>query len=115
MLLPRSQEASGAINAISPDGGIGPPQGSAFPLEPRQFPSQTGREPLQPYPMQVRQLTLASCGLRYPKHVSWIGATAWRSQMTAIAKALSRAFVTVNDVEILKQLLLFCLAGLFVS
>jgi hypothetical protein len=35
--------------------------------------------------------------------------------MTAIAKALSRAFVTVNDVEILKQLLLFCLAGLFVS
>ena len=35
--------------------------------------------------------------------------------MTTIAKALSRAFVTVNDVEILKQLLLFCLAGLFVS
>jgi hypothetical protein len=35
--------------------------------------------------------------------------------MTAIARALSRAFMTVNEVEILKQLLLFCLAGLFVS
>jgi hypothetical protein len=35
--------------------------------------------------------------------------------MTAIARALSRAFITVNEVEILKQLLLFCLAGLFVS
>jgi hypothetical protein len=35
--------------------------------------------------------------------------------MTAIARALSRAFVTVAEVELLKQLLLFCLAGLFVS
>lgn len=35
--------------------------------------------------------------------------------MTAIARALSRALVTVNDDETLKQLLLFCLAGLFVS
>ena len=35
--------------------------------------------------------------------------------MTAIARALSRAFMTVSEVEILKQLLLFCLAGLFVS
>jgi hypothetical protein len=40
---------------------------------------------------------------------------AWRSQMTAIARALSRAMVTVADVEIVKQLLLFALAGLFVS
>jgi hypothetical protein len=40
-----------------------------------------------------------------------------RSQMTAIARALSRALVTVTiaDVEIVKQLLLFALAGLFVS
>ena len=35
--------------------------------------------------------------------------------MTAIARALSRALVTINEIEILKQLLLFCLAGLFVS
>jgi hypothetical protein len=35
--------------------------------------------------------------------------------MTAIARALSRAFIAVNAVEILKQILLFCLAGLFVS
>ena len=35
--------------------------------------------------------------------------------MTAIARALSRALVTVVEVEALKQLLLFCLAGLFVS
>jgi hypothetical protein len=35
--------------------------------------------------------------------------------MTAIARALSRALITINEVEVLKQLLLFCLAGLFVS
>lgn len=35
--------------------------------------------------------------------------------MTAIARALSRAFVTVSPADTLKQLLLFCLAGLFVS
>jgi len=35
--------------------------------------------------------------------------------MTAIARALSRAFVSVNEAETFKQLLLFCLAGLFVS
>ena len=35
--------------------------------------------------------------------------------MTAIARALSRAFVSVNETDVLKQLLLFCLAGLFVS
>jgi hypothetical protein len=35
--------------------------------------------------------------------------------MTDIARALSRVFVTVAEVEILKQLLLFSLAGLFVS
>ena len=37
----------------------------------------------------------------------WMGAEAWRSQMTAIARALSRAFTTAADVEVLKQLLLF--------
>ena len=35
--------------------------------------------------------------------------------MTAIARALSRAFVSVNEIEALRQLLLLCLAGLFVS
>ncbi|MBX9651315.1 MAG: hypothetical protein K2X57_30115 [Xanthobacteraceae bacterium] len=37
--------------------------------------------------------------------------------MTAIARALSRVLVTVTiaDVEIVKQLLLLALAGLFVS
>ena len=35
--------------------------------------------------------------------------------MTAIARALSRALITINEGETLKQLLLFCLAGLFVS
>ncbi|WP_199805631.1 hypothetical protein [Bradyrhizobium lablabi] len=35
--------------------------------------------------------------------------------MTAIARALSRAISTINDIEILKQLALFCAAGLFVA
>jgi hypothetical protein len=35
--------------------------------------------------------------------------------MTAIARALSRAFITVAEIDTLKQILLFCLAGLFVS
>ena len=35
--------------------------------------------------------------------------------MTAIAQALSRVRVTINDVETLKQLALFCGAGLLVS
>jgi hypothetical protein len=35
--------------------------------------------------------------------------------MTAIARALSRAMVTVADGEIFRQLLLFALAGLLVS
>ena len=35
--------------------------------------------------------------------------------MTAIARALSRAFVTINGAEILKQLVLLAAAGLFVS
>jgi ribose/xylose/arabinose/galactoside ABC-type transport system permease subunit len=35
--------------------------------------------------------------------------------MATIARALSRAFITINDVEILKQLVLFGAAGLFVS
>ena len=35
--------------------------------------------------------------------------------MTTISRALSRAFITINEVETLKQLLLFCAAGLFVS
>jgi hypothetical protein len=40
----------------------------------------------------------------------------WRSQMTAIAKVLARAFpVTSPEAEILKQLGLLCGAGLLVS
>ena len=35
--------------------------------------------------------------------------------MTAIAQALSRVRVTINDVEAPKQLALFCGAGLLVS
>ena len=35
--------------------------------------------------------------------------------MTTIARVLSRALFTINRVEILKQLLLFAAAGLFVS
>ncbi len=35
--------------------------------------------------------------------------------MTAIARAFSRAITTINDIEILKQLVLLCAAGLFVS
>jgi len=35
--------------------------------------------------------------------------------MAAIARALSRAFIVINDVEILKQLVMFAAAGLFVS
>jgi hypothetical protein len=35
--------------------------------------------------------------------------------MTAIARSLSRAFVAAADVEVLKELALFCAAGLLVS
>jgi ribose/xylose/arabinose/galactoside ABC-type transport system permease subunit len=35
--------------------------------------------------------------------------------MTAIARAFSRALVTINHNEVLKQLVLLCAAGLFVS
>ena len=35
--------------------------------------------------------------------------------MAALARALSRAFITINEADTLKQLLLFCLAGLLVS
>jgi hypothetical protein len=35
--------------------------------------------------------------------------------MTAIERALTRVIGTVNDIEVLKQLVLFCAAGLFVA
>jgi ribose/xylose/arabinose/galactoside ABC-type transport system permease subunit len=35
--------------------------------------------------------------------------------MTAIARAFSRAITTVNEIEILKQIVLLGAAGLFVS
>jgi hypothetical protein len=35
--------------------------------------------------------------------------------MTTIVRALSRAFITGGDVEVLKQLVLFAAAGLLVS
>jgi hypothetical protein len=50
-----------------------------------------------------------------------LGPLIWRSQMTTIARALARAFpntsfsTTSSFVEVLKQLALFCGAGLLVS
>jgi ribose/xylose/arabinose/galactoside ABC-type transport system permease subunit len=35
--------------------------------------------------------------------------------MAVIARALSRAFIVINEVESLKQLVMFAAAGLFVS
>ncbi|HMM88129.1 hypothetical protein [Bradyrhizobium sp.] len=35
--------------------------------------------------------------------------------MTVIARAVSRAIATVNEIEILRQFVLFCAAGLFVG
>ena len=35
--------------------------------------------------------------------------------MAAIARALSRAFITINEVEVLDGLVLFAAAGLFIS
>ena len=35
--------------------------------------------------------------------------------MAALVRALSRAFITINEVDVLKQLVLFAAAGLFVS
>jgi hypothetical protein len=35
--------------------------------------------------------------------------------MTTIARALSRAFITINEVDVLKQILLFAAAGLLIS
>ena len=35
--------------------------------------------------------------------------------MTAIGRVLSRTIVTINENEILKQIVLLCAAGLFVS
>jgi hypothetical protein len=44
-----------------------------------------------------------------------MGADASRSRMTAIARVFSRAITTINGNEILKQIVLLCAAGLFVS
>ena len=43
------------------------------------------------------------------------GVRTWRSQMTAIARRLSRAFVAASEIEVFKELVLLCAAGLFVS
>jgi hypothetical protein len=43
------------------------------------------------------------------------GARTWRSQMTAIARRLSRAFVAASEIEVFKELVILCAAGLFVS
>jgi hypothetical protein len=44
------------------------------------------------------------------------GAERWRSQMTALARTIARAFPANSpQVNTLQQLLLFALAGLFVS
>jgi hypothetical protein len=44
-----------------------------------------------------------------------VGHQSMEIAMAAIARALSRAFVTIDRFEILKQLVLFAAAGLFVS
>jgi hypothetical protein len=59
----------------------------------------------------VSQLTFMHSRPRY----QCTGADAWRSRMTAIERVLSRAIVTINGNEILKQIVLLCAAGLFVS
>jgi len=35
--------------------------------------------------------------------------------MATLARALSRALITINEMDVLKQLVLFAAAGLFVS
>jgi hypothetical protein len=35
--------------------------------------------------------------------------------MATLVRALSRAFITINEMDVLKQLVLFAAAGLFVS
>ena len=99
-------------------------------LEP-QAPRMRGRDPSKP---NARQPGVASDGgtsppfplIGDPAHISALpfalsnarvvtGAEAWRSQMTAIARGLSRAFVNAAGVGVFKQLVLFCTAGLFVS
>ena len=35
--------------------------------------------------------------------------------MTTVARALSRAFITIKDVDVLKQIALFAAAGLLIS
>lgn len=49
---------------------------------------------------------------RYQSHGRY---KAWRVAVTVIARAVSRAIATVNEIEILRQFVLFCAAGLFVG
>jgi hypothetical protein len=60
----------------------------------------------------VSQLTSAQSAPRY--YVAR-APTYGESQMIAIGRVLSRAIITVNENEILKQILLLCAAGLLVS
>ena len=50
-----------------------------------------------------------------PPRYQWRGRERMEVAMTAIERALSRAILTINKNEILKQLVLLCAAGLFVS
>jgi len=43
------------------------------------------------------------------------GLTQGGREMATLARALSRAFITISEVEVLKQLVLLAAAGLFVS
>jgi hypothetical protein len=73
------------------------------------------RRQLPPFPVigdaaHISVLPFALSNLR-----AVTGAKTWRSQMTAIARRLSRTFVAASEIEVLKELVLFCAAGLFVS
>ena len=59
----------------------------------------------------MSQLTFMQSPLRY----QWHGRRRMEVTNDCYRRALSRAIITLNDNEILKQLALLCAAGLFVS
>jgi hypothetical protein len=64
----------------------------------------------------VTWFTCARRGISYQRQTGAIaGVEILRSQMTAIARALSRASGTQVDVETLKTIAIFCGVGLLVS
>ncbi|MGY2905985.1 hypothetical protein ACVWVY_005006 [Bradyrhizobium sp. URHC0002] len=53
--------------------------------------------------------------MQSPPRYQWHGRRLMEARLTAIERAFTRAIVTLNNNEILKQLALLCAAGLFVS